>query len=294
MNEGSIMRYLVAVGFLNLSVGTTFLGAQTIPGSYQPTPAECREAAEILIDKTSDDWRWQILASCGREGGRDLAKALQAARFETDPAYLERLYGAMANIRDPEIFAAALAVIQDAGASAPARSTSILIAVAQHDNGVGLPLNLSLAEALRSGKCRLAPITHAGYRSATPLPASYQDQLGKALLDLRAAAGTPQLVKTFVHCTRPVFSGAIANAVPLAALRLTYLCGNRYRVDNQSTEDVQVSLTVAGSKERIEFGVLAKGTRTVTANDRGTTSLYYRGKLVQSIPNSGKLCSSKE
>jgi hypothetical protein len=284
------MRYLLAVGFLNLSAGTTLLGAQTIPGSYRPTPAQCREAAKILVDKASDDWRWQILPSCGKAGGRDLAKALQTARSETDPAYLERLYGAMANIRDPEIFAVALAVMQDDGASAWARSTAILIAVAQHDNAVGLPLNLSLTDALRSGRCRLLPYTHAGYRTATPLPANYRDQLGKALLDVSADPTTPEPVKTFVNCARPLLAGDIANAVPLSDLRLIYVCDNRYRVENHSTEELQLSLTVAGSKEKADLVVPAKGALTTTNNERGTTSLYHRGKLVQSVANSGTTC----
>lgn len=290
MNKGSIMRYLLAVGFLNLSAGTTLLGAQTIPGSYRPAPAECREAAKILVDKASDDWRWQILPSCGRAGGRELAKALQDARTETDPAYLQRLYGAMANIRDPDVFRAAMAVMEDEGASAQARSTAILVAVAQHDNAVGLPLNLSLADALRSERCRMLPFTHAGYRSTTPLPADYREQLGRALLNLSAAPGTPDLVKTFVDCTRPVMLGAIADAVPTSAIGLTYLCGNRYRVDNQSTESVQVSYKVSGTKDQGGFSVPAKGTFTFTTRKRGNTSLHYRGKLVQTVENGGKAC----
>jgi hypothetical protein len=285
------MRYLL-LGFLNVTAGTALLSAQAVPGTYRPKPAQCREAAKILVDRTNDDWRWQILASCGRAGGRDLARALQEARSETDPAYLERLYGAMAPIRDPDVFAAALAVMQDDGASAPARATAILIAVSQHNDRVGLPLNLSLPEALRSGHCRLVPyISHGSYRSSSPLPANYQMQLGKALLHLSAAPDTPDLVKVFVNCSRSVTQGAIADAVPLSAIRVTYVCGNRYRVDNRSTESVQLSYQLSGTKQKGGFAVHPRASRTFTARGEGDLSLYYRGKLVQTVQNRGESCS---
>lgn len=285
------MRYLL-LGFLNMTAGTALLSAQAVPGTYRPKPAACREAAKILVDRTNDDWRWQILASCGRAGGRELARALQEARSETDPAYLERLYGAMAPIRDPDVFAAALAVMQDDGASAEARATAILIAVRQHNYRVGLPLNLSLTEALQSGQCRLVPYTtHGSYRSSTPLPADYQTQLGKALLHLSAAPDTPGLVKTFVDCSRTATQGAIADAVPASAIRLSYVCGNRYQVDNRSTESVQLSYQVSGTKHKGGFAVHPKASFTFTARGEGDLSLYHRGKLVQTMQNRRKSCS---
>lgn len=285
------MPYVLAVVLLSLSSGVTLLAAQVVPGSYQPTPVECREAAKSLVNRASDNARWQVLPDCGRSGGRVLAKGLRDARSETDLAYLERLYGAMANIRDPDVFHAALAVMQDEGASAQARSTAILIAVEQHDNAVGLPLNLPFAEALRSGQCRLVPFTHAGYRSTTPLPATYLAQLGRTLLDVSAAPGTPDLVKIFVNCTRPVMLGAIADAVPTSAIRLAYLCGNRFRVENHSSESVNVSWKVSGTADRADLLVPSKGENTFTTEKSGPTSLYYRGKLVGTEPNGGQACA---
>lgn len=287
-----MIRYILVVGVAQLSIGATFLRSQVVPGSYRPTPIECREAAKSLVDRTSNDARWQTLPACGKAGGRELAEALKDARSETDPTYLERLYGAMATTRDPDVFAAALTIMQDAGASAQARSTAILIAVAQHNNAVALPLNLSLAEALQAGRCRLLPINHAVYRSTNPLPVNSRAQLGGALLDVSAAPGTPSLVKTFVDCTRSVMSGAIAEAVPTSAIRLTYVCDNRYRVENQSTEPVEVSWAVSGKRTKAAIVVPPKGQNTFTAQRRGPTTLYYQRKAVQTESNSGRPCKS--
>src|SRR5918999_6216622 len=115
MTKDSLIGYIMTVGLVSLGAGTKLLSAQAVPGTYTPTPAECQAATESLLDKPSNNAHWQILPSCGRAGGRDLATALQGARSETDPAYLERLYGAMANIRDPDVFSAALSLMQDQG-----------------------------------------------------------------------------------------------------------------------------------------------------------------------------------
>jgi hypothetical protein len=285
------MRYLLAAGFLSLTAYGV-LGAQTVQGGgFQPSPTDCSTAAQALAAGTPEWPTWDYLPACGRVGGRALATALRSARSSSDLGYLERLYGAAASMRDPDLFESALDVLQDETGSNQARSTAILIALAQHDNAVGLPLNLSLTDALRSGRCRLLPYTHAGYRTATPVPANYRDRLGKALLDVSADPTTPEPVKTFVNCTRPLLAGEIANAVPLSDLRLIYVCDNRYRVENHSTEELQLSLTVAGSKEKADLVVPAKGALTTTNNERGTTSLYHRGKLVQSVANSGTTCN---
>jgi hypothetical protein len=277
-------------GLLNLCAVSPVLGAQTTQGKYQQTQEDCRAAAKSLRNRASEDASWQNLPDCGRAGGLELAKALREARAETDVVYLERLYGAAANIRDPDIFGAAMAVIQDEGASAQARSTAILILVEQHDNRVGLPLNVSLTEALRSGECRLVPFPLSSYRSATELPPGYLAQLGKALLDLSAAQGTPDLVAKFANCTRPIMSGAVADAIPTSAIRLSYVCGNRYRVENQSTESVKVSWAVWGKRTKAAIVVPPKGAKTFTTQQRGPTTLYYRGKEVQTETNGGKPC----
>jgi len=286
------MRCLLAVVVLSVSTGASLLTAQTIPGP-PPTASECQASARALAGGARDGTGWESLPGCGKTGGVALARAFDGARFETDAAYLQRLYGAMASLRDPAVFATALSVMQDLAASAPARATAILIAVAQHDNALSLPLNLSFTDVISpvgSARCRLVPTSDASYRSSSPLPADYRQQLGKAILRVDGSPDTPDLVRSFVQCARPALTAVIADAVPTSEVRLTYVCGNRFRVENQSTESVKVSWKVSGTRDRADLVVPSKGESTFTTEKRGPTSLYYRGKLVGTAANGGQAC----
>jgi hypothetical protein len=111
------------------------------------------------------------------------------------------------------------------------------------------------------------------------------------MLQLKSSAGTPDLVRTFVDCVAPATAGAIADAVPVSAIRLSYICEDRYRVDNQSTESVKVSWAVSGKPARGQILVPPGSAKTFTARQRGPTTLYYRGKEVQTVPNGAQPCN---
>jgi hypothetical protein len=165
--------------------------------------------------------------------------------------------------------------------------------VGQHDNALALPLTVRFRDVLTpssASRCRLVPITEAYYRSDSPLPSDYLQQLGRAILQLKASPATPDLVRSFIECVRPVTLGAVADAVPTSAIRLSYVCGNRYRVENQSTESVKVSWAVSGTRTKAQILVPAKGANTFRTQQRGPTTLYYQDKVVQTEPNGGRPC----
>jgi hypothetical protein len=282
------MARIPAMALVTLAAFASALSAQRIPGTYHPTSAQCRRGEKALTDRKSESWEWQLLSRCGSAGGRVMAKALRDGRLETDLMYLERLYDAMGGAWIPTIFEAALTVMQDRGASPEARSTAVLIAVAPVDNALALPLNLSPSEALRSGQCRLLPISDAGPRAAVAPGAVAR--LGKVLYDLSGDPHTPPLLQAFVACVRPVMRDAIADAVPTSLLRLSHLCENNFRVENGSSEGVQVSVQGIGTEDRSDLWVPPKGARTITMEKPGTAALYYRGKLIQTAENRRREC----
>lgn len=270
------------------------VAAQTVPGR-PPGSEYCNRAAAALARGARDVVSWQLLPSCGRAGAIAMANAFRAARSETDLAYLEKLYGAMGSSRHPAVFAAALEVMQEPSASAPARATAVLIAAAQHDRRLALPLNLSFSEVMAPStaeRCRLLPTFGGNYRSASPLPRDYLERLGTAVSRIVADPGTPQLVKSVVRCARPALGPALSAAVPLSAIRLLYVCGNRFRVTNQTAEWIDVSYKVSATEDQRDLVVAPRGETVFTTERRGSTSLFYRGKLVQSETNGGKACSS--
>jgi hypothetical protein len=291
-------RYLTAI-LLLVSAPLTglVLEAQTIPGS-PPSSKECAAAAAALSAGARDGAGWERLPECGALGGRALATAFRSARNETDTDYLGHLYGAMAALRDPHVFASALEVMQDPGASSAARATAILVAVAQHHRGWGLPLQVSFADAVTASpgeSCRIVAVAgDPEYRSATSLPADYVQQLGKALDRVVADASTPPLVRSFAGCGRRAIVGALAASVPTSAIRLSYVCGNRFRATNRSSEPINVSYEVSGTKDRRDFTIAPQGETTFTTERRGLTRLFYQGKVVQTISNAGKPRCSRQ
>jgi hypothetical protein len=62
-------------------------------------------------------------------------------------------------------------------------------------------------------------------------------------------------------------------------------------VDNWSTESVQLSYQVSGTEHKGGFAVHPKASFTFTARTDGDLTIYYRGKLVQTVQNGGKSCS---
>jgi hypothetical protein len=127
----------VALSLLNQTVH-----AQVVPGP-RPTAAQCNSSVQVLSSNPRDTSALETLPGCGKAGGVALGKPFRAARSETDKQHLEELYRALGSIRDPEVFTSALSIMKDPGASAESRATAIFVAVAQHDNALVVPINLS-------------------------------------------------------------------------------------------------------------------------------------------------------
>jgi hypothetical protein len=82
------------------------------------------------------------------------------------------------------------------------------------------------------------------------------------------------------------------------SIRLTYLCGNRWRVRNPIADTATVTFDVYGTTER---GTIVLPPRpvgqphseiTFVTVNRGTTRLFYRTRLVQTKAHGGSTCSS--
>lgn len=275
-----------------LGTGPVLLNAQIIPGP-PPTAAECRSAERALVQGNRAGL--EILPGCGSDGGFALARALLDARSETDPAYLGRLYGAMSSIRDPAVFGTALNVILDQKASDQVRATAILIAVSQHDVSLTPRLNVSFADLISpasKASCRLSWASDQSYRSKSRLPSAYFEQFGKALLQLLSAPATPAMVRKFAECARPVARETIADAIPASSIRLSYVCDNRFRIKNKSIEDIRVTWRTQRDSDQGDVDLPSKGQVVFTTERPDSTSLYHRGKLVQTVANENEPCST--
>jgi hypothetical protein len=79
-------------------------------------------------------------------------------------------------------------------------------------------------------------------------------------------------------------------------IKLTYMCGNRFRVRNSSEAAVTLTWDVYGTTDR---GGLSVGPKTTqgpyrdtffTTGVKGTTRLFWRGQLIQTKANGNKSC----
>jgi hypothetical protein len=178
--------------------------AQVVPGNG-PTKTQCGTAAQAFEANPHNSGALETLPACGKMGGRPLARAFHTARFETSGTELERFYAALGSMRDPEVFASALSVMQDPAATPQARATAILIAMAQHDNALSPPIDVSFSDLItfsNSSKCRLLDATDASYRSVSPLPDDYLQQLRLAIQGLLGSPDTPTVVRAFADCAK--------------------------------------------------------------------------------------------
>jgi hypothetical protein len=259
------------------------------------SPENCSRAATALANGARDGSGWEHLPDCGSAGARALARAFRAARAESDVHYLGNLYSAMASVRDPAVFSTALEVMQDQSAGERARATAILIAVAQHTRRLGLPLSFPYEEAMSSSdgeRCRLVPLRGTSrYRSSSPLPSDYLQQLGSAIENVIHSPVSPALVRGFADCARRALSGSLAATVPSSAIDLAHVCGNRFRVRNTSAYWVTVSWDVSGTGIKRDLAVPPKGEKVFTADRQGNTRLYYRDKVLQTKTHAGSPCN---
>lgn len=199
VDQGSMKRYLLIAELVlsGLLLPPSGVAAQD---AWRPSTEQCRAAATALTHGARDGTGWERLVDCGDIAGNALASALHAARSETDVDYLARLYSAIARVRHPAVFTSTLDVMRDPAASVPARATAILMALSQHEPGRGLPPSVPFREAVTSSAgegCQLVRFGRTLYRSSTPLPADYREQLVNATEQLGSA---PTLVRALAGC----------------------------------------------------------------------------------------------
>ena len=201
MGRQHLQTLLLGVGFLFAALRVQ---AQVVPGNG-PTKTQCGTAAHAFAADPHHSGALETLPACGKTGGPPLARAFHNARFETSGTELERFYTALGSMRDPEVFASALSVMQDPAATPQARATAILIAVAQHDNALSPPVDVSFSDLItlsNKSKCRLLHATDASYRSISPLPADYLQQFRQAIQGLLGSPDTPTLVRAVADCAQ--------------------------------------------------------------------------------------------
>lgn len=275
---------------LSVLVATPGITAAQIPGP-PPSPEDCQQAAATLAGGERNASKWYVLSSCGASGAIAIAAALRDARTDTDAEYLHGLYATAGAIRDPEILTAAADLTRDHGAAVPARVTAVLILASQVVAGFSYSPSISWNQLLASPQvCRIGAAPHGSYNSTRQLQADSVAAIAGALDQVRNDESEGQLMRGLTSCVRQNVLSWVPITVSPSAVGLTYVCGNRFRVENGSGEFIVTAFEVIGTSDRGDVPVEAWQNKYFTTRETGTVRLSYQGQLLHTTHNGGTVC----
>jgi hypothetical protein len=228
-----------------------------------PTIAQCGEwkaglAAGGARALYALDHGWP--AGCADAPGI-LVPALRSARLVSDVDYLYALTVQAADVRDASIFAAALALAEDSGATTKARAAAVLVTIAQLGSSIDfhqLSRGALLTDPLpATGLCGPRIAGSHGPIERTPLPSDAERRAARVIDRLTYGAGTPALLRNLARCSRTGFGADIPPQVDLGGVSLEYVCGTTFRIHNPTPVRLVFAYRVEGFSDQFDIPVEA-------------------------------------
>ena len=256
------------------------------------TATECNAAISALKAKTppapgSDAW-W-VATRCGATGGSALASAATKLAATADTAQLRDAELALGDIRDAAVFQSVKSLATNTSATTPARIMALRVLLAQHTGSLHLPTPIRLSPD--GQRCVPEIIARDATYSGASLPVEHAQQAFAAAKQV-ANSSAPADVRLVARCVKEAYAAFVPPDVNPSLLRLTYVCGNKFRVQNPNADWADVRYDVEGTDDSGEHEVPPNGEITIETVKKGTTRLYYNGQLVQSLSNGGTTCTS--
>ena len=289
-----LVRGALAAAALAL-VPAASLGAQGYP---TPTAAQCQAWASGLAaggQAALDVVTYGNIPLCPEAAPGALAGAIRGARAARDTTYLGGLAGAAGRVDDPAVFAAALEVTGDGRASDEARVMGLLVigsslGSSQYVRGYTRP-QLFTQTLPADGLCAFA-VAAGNKEIDNPLPVDADRQAAR-VIDGILYGGDPALVQNLARCTRSVIA-AIPPQVDVSKIRVDYVCGNTFRVQNHTGAEITLTVVTTptgGSSTTQDQVIPAKGGWTqFDAPLAGPIQVTYDGTPVATVANAGRRC----
>ena len=192
---------LIVLGAVTLALPLTSTGAQANPDSVKLRD-ECRLAAQVI--RTGQpapkmQQSWDLIAGCP-EAGAVSAMALRRLRSDSDPAHFSQVAVVGFNVRDAELFTAALDVAGDQGASTVARAESFILLV----NQLTADRDVSYGELTQADTISGCPLGWLEDRGApitlTPLPADAAQRATAVASSVSESPREPSVVQMATDC----------------------------------------------------------------------------------------------
>lgn len=225
-----------------------------------------------------------------------LASAVRAARPSQDTTFLRALAGDAGDVRDVNLFAAALEVAGDRSASNASRVMSLLVVVAH----MGLsqdPLVLNRSQLFTqalpaSGPCGFELPGDGGPAIDNALPEDAELLAAQVMDGIRYNTAEPALLRNLARCARTTVSFDIPPQVDPTKLQLSYQCGNRFWIRNQSGAQLPVTMKITADNGATEsFFTEVPATHFVILYEAlmtGTVEMWYNGHRVATSRTPGR------
>lgn len=268
-----------------------------------PSAEECHRWATALNGGVLTGW----LAYCPELAPSAFAAAVRAARLLTDTAYLSGLAARAGDVRDLRIFDAALEVAADGRASDRARIMSLLITVSQLGSSQDVAFHSIARSALftqvlpAEGMCGFGPASRDGVAFDNGLPDDANRRAARVIDGIRFANGTSALLRNFARCARSAVGRDIPPQVDVSQIRLDYVCGTEFRIQNHTGVWLDMSYVVKDASgatvDAASVAPPAKGGwthfETSSRVTLGTLYLNYDGVQIAAAQATGKPCGGR-
>lgn len=220
-----------------------------------------------------------------------LASAIRAASTSSDTVLLSGLVFQTSDARDEAIFRGLLEVAADRRATPAARTMAILAGAAQLGYGTDVP-GRSLADLFTTTPAPTPPCLGHRYHAPVlqnPLAGDPPRRYAAVLDGILAGSGSDH-VRAVASCVRGMIG--VPTQVDISRLRVDYVCGNRFRVQNHTGTNLELDYVVEGGDPEgwiIHAPAVGRWTE-FDVDEAGTLHVSYDGRAIASIRNQGKRC----
>lgn len=256
-----------------------------------PTTAECHAMIAAIGLTNPTGGTWFRVGECGARRISTLRSALWRAHTSTDSLNLLSMLGTAARVRHSQIFGRSRDVATDPTSTKDARLMSLLVLLSQYHGSYVRP-NESWATTVSAPGgigCRLMHITDSFQLQAGALP---PDSLARiaSTAEMLMLGTYSAVVKDLAACIRNMISEDFPLTVPIRAISLTHVCGDRFRVTNSGAFDITVSYSVQGTNETGDLSVGAGLSVEFFTDATGTVRLAYMNREILQLRNGGMRC----
>jgi hypothetical protein len=235
------------------------------------------------------------LSRCGESLIPGIARSIGDARLHPagDPRWFAAVYRYGSRLRDNRILQPSLRLAVDRTASTAARSTAMMVAVAQVRSRT-FPAGVGTFEEFLSrgvpGTCAWSAITDSEYWVDNPLPSGAVEQVLHAARQMAADAGQPALQR-LGRCSQLLLRTLLTPGRDAATrVRVAGVCDRRFTVTNPTDVELDLDWRVVGTDEEGEITVQAGGHRVLGTDGRGALLLSWEGETIATAENVDRPC----